>query len=65
MTIETAVQKSAYIQIYGEHGRILGSIPTESGDMLMGFTGSSVTVKKGGFICVYDEHGRRTSTQPI
>jgi len=64
MTIETAVQKNAYIQIYGEHGRILGSIPTNSGDMLMGFTGSSVTVKKGDFICVYDEHGRRTSSYP-
>lgn len=65
MTIETAVQKSAYIQIYGEHGRILGSIPTNYGDMLMGFTGSSVSVRKGDFICVYNERGVRTSTQPI
>ena len=64
MTIETAVQKNAYIQIYGEHGRILGSIPTESGDMLMGFTGSSVTVKKGSFICVYNEQGARISSYP-
>ena len=64
MTIETAVQKSAYIQIYGEHGRILGSIPTESGDMLMGFTGSSVTVKKGGFVNVYNEHGAMVSSYP-
>ena len=65
MTIETAVQKSSYIQIYGAHGRILGSIPTNSGDMLMGFTGSSVSVRKGDFICVYDEHGVRIGSQPI
>lgn len=64
MTIETAVQKNAYIQIYGEHGRILGSIPTNSGDMLMGFTGSSVTVKKGGFVNVYNEHGAMISSYP-
>ncbi len=65
MTIETAVQKNAYIQIYGEGSRVLGSIPTNYGDMLMGFTGSSVSVRKGDFICVYDEHGMRISSQPV
>ena len=65
MTIETAVQKSSYIQIYGEHGRILGSIPTNSGDMLMGYTTTSVSVKKGGFINVYNEHGAMTYSQPV
>ena len=64
MTIETAIQKSAYIQIYGEHGRILGSIPTNSGDMLLGFTSSSVTVKKGGFVNVYNEHGAVITSHP-
>ena len=65
MTIETAVQKSSYIQIYGEHGRILGSIPTNSGDMLIGYTATSVSVKKGGFINVYNEHGAMTYSQPV
>jgi hypothetical protein len=65
MTIEAAVQKNAYIQIYGDHGRILGSIPTILGDTLIGFTGSSVSVKKGDFVCVYNEHGARISSQPI
>jgi hypothetical protein len=64
MTIETAVQKSAYIQIYGAHGAILGSIPTNSGDMLMGFTSSSVTVRKGEWVKVYDEHGVCISSYP-
>ena len=64
MTIETAVQKNCYIQIYGEHGRILGSIPTNSGDMLLGFTSSGVTVKKGEWIKVYDEHGSCISSYP-
>ena len=65
MAIETAVQKSSSVQIYGEHGRILGSIPISYGDMLMGFTSSSVSVRKGDFICVYNEHGTRISSQPI
>ena len=65
MTIQTAVQKSSYIQIYGEHGSILGSIPTNYDDMLMGFTGSTVTVRKGDFIKTYDEHGAILSSQPV
>ena len=64
MSIETAVQKSSYIQIYGTHGSILGSIPINSGDMLMGFTSSSVTVRKGDWVKVYDEHGICISTYP-
>ena len=47
MSIETAIQKRCYVQIYGEHGRILGSIPIERNDMLLGFTFESVTVKRG------------------
>lgn len=46
MTIETVVQKSYTITIYGEKGRILGNIPTNSGDMLMGYTATSVSVKR-------------------
>ena len=65
MAIETVIQKSSSIQIYGEHGRILGSIPTNSGDMLVGYTGSSVSVRKGNFICIYNEHGTRISSQSI
>ncbi len=45
MTIETVVPRGCYLSILGEHGRILGSIPLETSDMLMGFTGSTVSVK--------------------
>ncbi len=65
MTIESVVQKSYTITIYGEKGRILGNIPTNSGDMLMGYTATSVTVKKGGFMNVYNEHGAMTYSQPL
>ena len=64
MTIESAIQRSSYVQIYGEHGSILGSIPLEYGDMLLGFTGSSVTVRRGDFINVYNEHGACISSNP-
>ncbi len=65
MTIETVVQKSYTITIFGEHGRVLGNIPTNSGDMLMGYTATSVSVKKGGFINVYNERGAMTYSQPV
>lgn len=65
MTIETVVPRGCYLSILGEHGRILGSIPLETGDMLMGFTGSTVSVKKGIFMCVYNEHGVKVSTHPM
>jgi len=64
MTIETVVLRGCYLSILGEHGRILGSIPLETGDMLLGFAGSSVTVKKTSFIHVYDEHGVHISSYP-
>ena len=62
--IETVIQRSYAVQIYGEHGRILGSIPLETGNMLLGFTSSTVTVKKTSFIYVYDEHGSVISSYP-
>ena len=65
MTIESVVQKSYTITIYGENGRILGNIPTNPGDMLMGYTATSVSVKKGGFINVYNERGAMTYSQPV
>lgn len=64
MTIQTAIQKSCSIQIYGEHSSILGSIPISSGDMLLGFTMDSVTVQRGSFVNVYNEHGSLISSQP-
>lgn len=59
MTIQLAVQKSYGIQIYGENGVILGSIAADrdAGDMLLGYTASSVTVKKTNYINTYNEHG--------
>lgn len=64
MTIQTAIQKNCYIQIYGEHGSILGSIPTNSGDMLLGVTQENVTVKKGSFVNVYNERGVMMTSYP-
>jgi len=64
MTIETVIPRGCYLSILGEHGRILGSIPLETGDMLMGFTGSTVTVKKTSFIYVYNEKGVSISAYP-
>ncbi|MCR4881639.1 MAG: hypothetical protein K6A44_06795 [bacterium] len=63
MTIQVAVQRSYGIQLYGEHGAIIGSIAADeaAGDRLLGFTNSTVTVKRGSFINTYDEDGNLIS----
>ena len=63
--IETAIQRSYCVQIYGPHGIILGSIPIETGNMLLGLTSSTVTVKKTSFVYVYNEHGSVISSYPV
>ena len=64
MTIQTVIQKSYGIVIYGEHGAIMGNIAADiaAGDRLLGFTSSSVTVQRGSFINTYDEHGVITAS---
>jgi gamma-glutamylcyclotransferase (GGCT)/AIG2-like uncharacterized protein YtfP len=59
MAIANAVQKGSWIYVYDEKGRKLTTI---SGDVLHGFTSSTVSVKKGSWIYVYDEKGHKLST---
>ena len=64
MSIQAAVQKSSSIQIYGENGSILGSIPTNCNDRLLGYTSETVTVQKGDFVNIYSESGILLSSIP-
>jgi hypothetical protein len=59
MAIGSAIERGSYISVYDEHGITLFSKAKGDGpnDGLLGFTGSTVTVRFGSVIKTYDEHG--------
>lgn len=52
--IGSAIQKGSWIYVYDERGNQKCCL---SGDALLGFTGTSVTIRKGSFAYTYDERG--------
>ncbi|MBA8835219.1 hypothetical protein ACCT15_34350 [Rhizobium ruizarguesonis] len=60
MAIANAVQKGNYVYVYDERGRNICQLPAGNGpkDGLVGFTGSTVSIRRGNNIYTYDEHGR-------
>ena len=59
MAIGSAIERGSFIFAYDEHGRTLFSKARGSGpkDGLLGFTGTTVTVRYGSIIYTYDERG--------
>ena len=59
MAIGSAIERGSLICVYDERGSTLFSKARGSGakDGLLGFTGSTVTVRFGSIIYTYDEHG--------
>ena len=59
MAIGSAIERGSFICVYDEHGITLFSKARGSGpkDGLLGFTGSTVTVRFGSIIYTYDERG--------
>jgi hypothetical protein len=57
--IGSAIERGSYICVYDEHGITLFSKARGSGpnDGLLGFTGTTVTVRFGSIIYTYDEKG--------
>ena len=57
--IGSAIERGSLIYVYDEHGRTLFQKALGNGpdDGLLGFTGSTVTVRFGSIIYTYDEHG--------
>ncbi len=51
-----AIQKGSSIYVYDERG---DQKCGQSGDALLGFTGSSVAIRKGSFAHTYNERGRQ------
>ncbi len=60
--IGTAVQKGDYVYVYDEKGYQLCCVYCGSNGQLMGYTGSSFSVKKDdNYVYVYDEKGYQLS----
>ena len=59
MAIASAIERGSLICVYDERGHTLFSKARGSGakDGLLGFTGSTVTVRFGSIIYTYDEKG--------
>ena len=59
MAIGSAIERGSLICVYDQHGITLFSKARGSGakDGLLGFTGTSVTVRFGSIIYTYDEKG--------
>ncbi len=60
MAIGCVVQRGAMIYIYDEHGQQLGS---QSGDALLGYTQSSVSIRQGSMIRIFNERGQQIGSQ--
>jgi hypothetical protein len=60
MAIGSALERGSLICVYDEDGRTLFQKSRGSGpdDGLLGFTGSTVTVRFGSIIYTYDEDGQ-------
>jgi len=59
MAIGSAIERESAIFVYDEDGHVLYSKARGNGrnDGLLGFTGSTITVRFGSVIYTYDEHG--------
>ena len=59
MAIGSAIERGSLICVYDERGHYVVPKARGSGpkDGLLGFTGSTVTVRFGSIIYTYDEHG--------
>lgn len=60
--IGTAIDRETAVQVFDENGRSLCSIPKRAQDRLMGYSGSSVTIRMGSYYCVYDSRGAKVSS---
>jgi hypothetical protein len=67
MAIGSAVERGSQVFVYDERGQMLFSKPKGAGpnDGLLGFTGSSVTIRAGSVTYVYGERGQMLYTKPV
>lgn len=66
MAITTVVQRGYHVYVYDEKSRQTAIIPAGNGpnEGLMGYTGSSVSIRRGAFVYIYDGNGQQTGAVP-
>ena len=66
MAIGSAIERGSQVFVYNETGQMLYSKPKGSGpeDGLLGFTGSTVTVRAGSVVFIYGLHGEIVYSKP-
>jgi hypothetical protein len=66
MAIGSAIERGSQVFVYNEAGQMLYSKPKGSGptDGLLGFTGSTVTVRSGSVVFIYGLHGEIVYSKP-
>ncbi|MBR6082623.1 MAG: hypothetical protein IKP62_06840 [Salinivirgaceae bacterium] len=63
--IGSAVLRGQYVEVRDERGNQLCSKYVGSDGQLMGYTGSSFSVKRGQYVEVYDEKGNQLSSNYV
>ena len=60
MAIGSALQRGTYVYVKDERGRDLCQIPAGNGpkDGLVGYTGSTISIRRGNNVYTYNERGR-------
>ncbi|HEC1752376.1 TPA: hypothetical protein R1706_000238 [Campylobacter lari] len=65
ITLAKISVSGSFVEVYDGNRRLYTKpINKKYGDALMGFTGSSVSIKEGAFIKTYDEKGNQISAHP-
>jgi hypothetical protein len=62
MAIASALQRGNVIYAYDEKGRQIFAKP---GDALVGYTGSSVSIRKGNTVYTYNERGGQIMAKSV
>ena len=62
MAIASAVHRGAAVNVYDERGVVLCTLFLSQGDILQGYTTSTVSIRRGNVVSVYNEKGSQIST---
>lgn len=65
MAIGSAIERGRMVYVYDEKGRQLCSKALGNDGGLMGYTGTSFSVRKGRMVYVYDEKGHQLSSKHV
>ncbi|MBR5168797.1 MAG: hypothetical protein IKP62_07070 [Salinivirgaceae bacterium] len=64
--IGSVIEEGSYVRAYDERGNQLCSkYINRPNDRLMGYTGTSFSVKEGSYVRVYDEKGNQLSSKYV